>query len=114
MQFTLDFEQAKKNRDLGIERAVDHADRESPGWRERATEACLNWIADQQKGRRFLVEEIREYLYQSKQIEKAPSDRAWGAIALKILKSGLVKKIGTGQVLNPRAHRCFASMYEKI
>jgi hypothetical protein len=67
----------------GIERAGDHADRESPTWRERA--ALFIWQYGIKADRRFLIEDAAAWAY-SQGLDSPPDGRAWGA-AVRLAKS---------------------------
>jgi len=47
-------------------------------------------------------------------IEIPPSNRAWGGVIVRAVKSGLIKRIGFQNVNNPKAHKTPATLWETI
>lgn len=88
--FLNSIEEGERRKDLGIKRAIDHADAVSEDWSERALKAALYFILINPIGFTFLTEDLRNYIYENNLVEPPPSDRAWGAITLKLRKSGYI------------------------
>lgn len=109
-----DIKEGRIRRDAGIDRAVSHADVIESGWKEMAWELFTVWIERMPVGFKFRIEEFRLWITAGKKLADPPSKRAFGFIAVKAVKSGLVKKAGHATVLNPDAHGCFCSLWEKI
>lgn len=101
-------------RDHGIQTAIDHADGVAPGWSQKAFNLFTEWIKDKGKGRQFKTEDFRIDCRLQDLISKPPSDRSFGALAVRAAKAGLIKKVGHATVVNPKAHRCFASLWEVV
>lgn len=102
-------------RDAGIQQAQDHADSAAPyNWSEKAYEYALAFIAAQRRGYRFQVEDIRMKAETEKKVMPPPSKRAWGGVIVKIKNEKLIQAIGTAPVLNPKAHRCFSTLWEVL
>lgn len=77
LQLAIDFDAAAEARDLGMQRAVDHANREEPEWSGQALgqlTAYANII-----GRPFLIEEARVWA-EAHGLPNPPDARAWGAV----------------------------------
>jgi hypothetical protein len=87
---TLTTEHAEVRRDLGIERAGEHADRVDEGWTDRAA-ACIAVFAVR-VNRPFLIEELRSEA--EAEIGPPPDERAWGAATQKAARAKAIKKVG--------------------
>lgn len=118
MSYQLNFLDAiaegERLRDRGMQRAVDHADKETPQWSVKAYNLFLTWLKEGRPRKHFKGEDFRIYCELGELIEKPPSDRAYGSIMIRAAKAGLIKKIGHATTVNPKAHRCFCSLWEKV
>lgn len=105
----MDLLSGKDLRELGIYRAVSHANVAHDGWSDKAYKVLKDFIrfAD---GHPFMCEDVREYA--SSFIPEPPHKRAWGSIFVRARKDGIIKHYGFGQVTNPRAHRANASLWK--
>lgn len=86
-------QQAQERRDVGIERAEDHANAVEEGWSEAAYSHLFDFCKTvRESKRRFIVEEVRAYA-----LERGftcASERAWGAVIQRAARRGLIVKIG--------------------
>jgi hypothetical protein len=98
----------------GLDRAVDHADRDIPDWKVRCWSLFLEWLDSKPVGWRFKVEDFRLHVEAQGKIEAPPSKRAYGFISVKGVRAGLIVNKGTVKVNNPNAHRANAGLWEKI
>lgn len=98
-------------RDAGIQLATDHAESKIPDWKNITWELFKEFL--QTIDEPFMMESFRSHLALIDGYEFPPSGRAYGWIALKAARSGLIKKIGHRNVLNARAHACFAALWMK-
>lgn len=96
-------------KELGIYRAVAHADDVYQDWQEVAYKMLKDFI-EFSDGKPFMCEDVREYA--SAVLPDPPTKRAWGAIIMRGKKNGIIKHCGFGQVTNPRAHRANASLWK--
>lgn len=94
-------------RDNGIEAAISHANRKVELWGEKAYSHFLNYLKTVSE---FKTEDAREYA-QNQGLEEPPSKRAWGAVVVRLAKENRIFKIGHATVNNPKAHRCFATVW---
>lgn len=108
-QSELNFEQGRKLRDEGMKRAVDHANKVSPGWADKAYRFFTEIFLRDHNGS-FMAEEVRAYAALM-DIDLPPSNRAWGGIFNKAKKQDLIKQIDTRKVTNPRAHCANAAVW---
>lgn len=88
-------------RDEGMQRAVDHADRETAQWSNRAL-AAVRVIAILNET--FTTEAVVQYATE-KGVPLAPDPRAWGAVVRTAVKRGYMRPGHYEKSLNPRAHR---------
>lgn len=89
MNQTTIFEQIARRRDVGIQRAGDHADADHDRWVQTAAAAIVAYAAE--CGGSFLIEDVREA---RRDITDPPDGRAWGAAARRAAATGLVKRVG--------------------
>lgn len=89
-------------RDAGMARAVDHAESVSEGWSDRAYALFVQFAA---RRKPFRTEQAREYATELG-LPPAPHARAWGAIASRARKAGVIRFAGFDVCENPKAHRC--------
>lgn len=102
-------------RDAGIQQAQDHADSAAPyNWSDKAYEYTKAFIASKPCGYQFQVEDIRMKAENERKVMPPPSKRAWGGVIVKIKNEKLIQAIGTAPVLNPKAHRCFSTLWEVL
>ncbi len=97
-------------RDAGIKAARDHAEAESPGWGDRALSYVKEYACYHQE---FTGEDVRLYS-EGKGFEIPPHKRAWGSILRAAVKRGIILKVGTRQVSNPRAHCAIATLWRAV
>jgi hypothetical protein len=86
-------------RDAGIATAVEHADRIDPTWRFRAYDALERYAKTHPT---FTIEQLRASLNGS--LEDPPSLRAWGGIAQRAARVGLIEHHGWQPAENPDCH----------
>jgi len=95
--------QAELLRDEGIQRAVDHADREIESWSDRASDMLLSCARARGKGAEITSESIRNYA-EFHDLPPPPDKRAWGAVMLKAARAGVIKKVGYTTANDPKVH----------
>jgi hypothetical protein len=86
----LSWREAEVRRDIGMERAVEHADRKEPDWSAQAMAALLDFVmvyADMP----FLAEEVRAH---ADWIPPPPDGRAWGAVFQRAAREGHIVRLG--------------------
>ena len=109
-QQQIDF--GRKLRDEGIQKAVDNAESKEEGWSDTAYQYFKIYINNKPRGFKFMIEDFREYIRGT--LPLPPSKRAFGVLAIRGKRDRLIAKAGHGQVVNPTAHRCFASVWIKL
>lgn len=85
--------EAERRRDLGMQRATDHADRERPNWSIRAAHALYAYCQEH-KGETFLCEDVRAWAEAKMLVSTPPTAKAWGSIFKEAAKAGTVRKAG--------------------
>lgn len=103
--------QGKELRDLGIHRAVTHANKEYDDWSDKAYTTLKDFLR-LANGKPFMCEDVREYA--SIYLPEPPNNRAWGSIIVRARKDGIIKHHGFSQVTNPKAHRANASLWKGV
>jgi hypothetical protein len=112
-QLTLNIPLARSNRDEGIQRAVDSANRKDAGWSEKAFEMFREWLSGWPPGFKFQMEDFRK-VAQIKGLPDPPTARVFGSIAVRARKANLIKSNGQKATDSETAHRCYANEWEKI
>ena len=93
-------------RDKGIKKALDNANNTHDKWSDRAYKFLVNYIKSQYE---FMTEDVR--VASEKAIPKPPSNRAWGSVILRAVRSGLINRVGFANVKNAKAHKTPASVW---
>lgn len=93
-------------RDNGINTAEDNANRSVRGWSDLAYAFLLGYA---QKHKEFMIEDIRAASIGT--VPTPPSNRAWGAIAVRASKDGFISRKGFKSVSNVKAHRTPATLW---
>lgn len=112
-QLNLNLSEARVNRDEGIQKAIDSAERKNPGWSAKAWEMFTDWLSNWPKGFTFQIETFRVSA-SARGLESPPTARAYGQIAVRARKEGLIKSNGQKPTSGATAHRCYANEWQKI
>jgi hypothetical protein len=86
----LSWREAQRKGDVGMTRAVEHADRVEPAWSERALGALQAYCLSHSE---FTAEEAREALHAGG-LSLPPDGRAWGAVFKRAASLGWIEKAG--------------------
>ena len=71
---------AEHRRDVGMERAGDHADRKTYNWKDRAAALIGQYASFHGSGHEFLIEDVVSWDSRLRlQLPDPPDGRAWGA-----------------------------------
>ena len=98
-QDTFDFEQARRERDAGIKRATDHANRVEPRWADTAYAFLEGYAA---RHASFTSEDVR--IAGAGLIPEPPDKRAFGGVMLRAARGGLIAHHGFAVARDPRVH----------
>ncbi len=107
-QVELNIQDAMKERDAGIKKAVDHADSVNENWSGKAY-AHLKLFLKAYPGE-FMAERFRQWCEET-DFPQPPHMRAYGGIIRRAAFEGLITKVRHQQVSNPKAHCAFASVW---
>jgi len=95
---------ARAARDEGMQRAVDHAEIESPDWAQHAYEWLELFVAAHAEP--FISEDVSDASKLDSSFPQPPTDRAWGSIYRSAVKRGLIRLAGTGRSRRRHASIC--------
>lgn len=112
-QLLLNIPASCEARDKGIKKAMDSADRNEPGWNEKAYEMFVSWLSGWPKGYCFQIEDFRASA-SARGLTKPKTDRAFGGVAVKAKNAGLIRSTGAKPTKGVTGHRCNANLWEKI
>ena len=112
-QLILDIPAAREQRDKGINQAVNHANEVNTGWSDAAFEMFKEWLKGWPKDFKFTIEQFRQ-VAQIRGLPDPPSNRAYGGVAVRAKKAGLINSNGTVKVKNPKAHMANAAQWIKL
>lgn len=113
MQLTLDYKAACEARDAGMNQAETHANQVNPEWSEIAYTMLKDWLKGWVKGYKFQMEDFRK-IAQIKGLPDPPTARAFGSLAVRAKKEGLIKSNGPKPTSGVTAHSCYANEWEKV
>jgi len=95
-------------RDLGMTRAVLHAEFHSEGWRSLAMHYILIYPDDF-----FISEEVRDFAY-ALGFVKPPDERAWGYVFTEAKKRGYILANGIDVSKKPHCHKTYVTRWKRI
>lgn len=98
--------QGELARDKGIQQSVDNANSTVKNWSDIAYGFLLGYSESHNE---FMIEDLREA--SNGVVQTPPSNRAWGAIAVRAAKNGVIKRKGYQSVKNVKAHRTPATLW---
>lgn len=99
-------------REIGLELAVENAERKEKDWKKLAWQYFLLWLRRKKRMQdEFMIEDFRKYLLDYDLMEMPPSNRAFGFISVKAAKEKWILNAGIGKVKNVKAHRANASKW---
>lgn len=78
-------------RDAGIAGAAFHADAVVPSWSDKAYDL---FVALAGQGVEFTTEKVRLLCAEMKLLPEPPDNRAWGAVAMRARKAGVIEHSG--------------------
>lgn len=87
------------------ERAAQHA---GEAWREAAYRAFVNYAA---RGERFTTEDVRE---DNPQLPPPPDKRAWGHIALRAKREGVVRAVSWVRAKSETVHGMVVTQWVRV
>lgn len=105
--------QARKARDAGIRRAVEHAEDVHPNWANQAYAAIEDYltIGYVAHGGRFTSEDVRAHAAKIG-VPVPPSARSWGGVFRSAAHHGLIRKCGITESQAPHCHCSHVGLWE--
>lgn len=98
-----DLAAAHEARDLGIQRAIDHADRVEMKWSESVFAFLRGFVSACDSLRSpFTAEDVRAASVGV--VSDPPDKRAWGGILRRAAMDGLIERIGYTTAHDPKVH----------
>lgn len=97
----------------GAQRAADHADRVTEGWSDMAFAHALTFIAALPDGQTFTTEQVRSYATKEG-FPLPPDSRAWGQVALRLLREGRIERAGYGRSQERNKHSCPTILWKAV
>lgn len=96
------FQHAEAQRDVGMLRAARHAEETNLHWNDRAYAFLVEFA---KRNESFISEDVSDA---SKKVgfPQPPTDRAWGSIYRKALKSDVIIQVGSGRSRRRHASIC--------
>ena len=107
-QLTFDLDAGRRLRDEGAQRASDHADKVTENWSEKAWAFFTRFLRTNDD---FLMEDVRAAAEGI--VPDPPDKRAWGGIALRAAKSGLIYRSGYRPMKSKNCHANPKSVWRK-
>lgn len=94
--------QARAERNEGMRRAVEHADRTDANWSSQAYDFLVEFAKVNEQ---FISEDVSDA---SKEmgLPQPPTDRAWGSVYLKASKNEIISQVGIGRSRRRHASIC--------
>jgi hypothetical protein len=96
-----------------MNRAVDHAEKESPGWKDHCFELFKTWLSQFAVGEIIEIEFFRVWAIENG-LEQPPSNNSFGHLPRKAFKSGLIKFAGNTRGKNQKSHAGLRCKWEKL
>lgn len=105
--------QARKARDAGIRRAVEHAEEVHQGWAAQAVALVEDYAGTvyATDGGLFTAEDIREYAKGSN-LPEPPHARSWGGVMRSAAAKGIIRKCGITESQAPHCHCSHVGLWE--
>lgn len=95
----------------GIAQAIRHANQVVERWADIAYLRFVEYL-NQPGITEFKTEDARVYA-EGKGVEIPPTKRAWGGIALRAARNGLIVRAGFVPCNNPKAHKAVISLWRR-
>lgn len=98
--------------EAGGNAALDHADREEPGWSDQAEAHFTAFLAGPGYDKPFMAEHVRAWA-QKRGLAEPPDARAWGPILMRAARNGIIVKHGYGPAGNRTAHASPTTIWKR-
>lgn len=95
----------------GMNNAADHAERETEGWKAMAFGSFVRYAAATKEP--FMTEDVRWYA-EALGVPEPPDNRAWGAVAMRVKKAGLIVSMGYAPQKAVNAHKAPKTVWKSV
>lgn len=110
-----DIIRGKKLGEVGLSLAVENAERKENGWSRLCWQLFLVWLRrNVKRGQEFKIEQFRSHVQKMGLIENPPSERAYGFLSKRAVKTGFIEFAGVGKCKNVKAHSTPVNVWRKI
>lgn len=106
--FDLPDSDAAKLRDEGIKRSADRAERESPGWQNRAISFIQNYPEET-----FMAEDVRPFAYENG-LDKPSNEKCWGGVFTRAKNEKMIVAIGLQLTRKAVSHKRPQTLWRKV
>jgi hypothetical protein len=93
----------------GMEAAAAHAERDTEGWNKMAYEAFVRYVTTIKHP--FMTEDVRCYA-EALGMPEPPDKRAWGSVAMRAKRAGLVVSLGYAPQQSANAHKAPKTLWK--
>lgn len=109
LQFGDPLSLSERNKEEGMQAAVNHADAKIERWSDKASKMLGQFILFRHE--EFLAEDVRNWATLNG-LPHPPNERAWGAVIRRASIAGIIKFAGYAKTVNPKSHRTPAALWE--
>ncbi len=95
----------------GMNNAAAHAERETEGWNRMTYEAFVRYVMEIKHP--FMTEDVRCYA-EALGMPKPPDKRAWGSVAMKAKRAGLIVSMGYAPQQSVNAHKAPKTLWKAV
>ena len=100
-------------RDIGIAKAVAHADRVVNSWSTDALKIVVDYCNGLSSGDHVTSEKFRMHAVVGG-LQNPPDNRAWGGVMRNAAKMGIITKIGWTTADDPKVHKNPVSLWAVV
>lgn len=113
-QQEFDFEAALREKEEGSNRAIAHAERVAPEWKNRCWELCKEWIALFNTGDNISFEKFKFWAVDEKNLPAPPHNSAFSHLPTRAVKAGLIQWNGVTRCQSKKSHAGKIFVWKKI
>ena len=95
----------------GMTAAAANAERDTEGWNQMAVESFVRYVMDVKHP--FMTEDVRCFA-EALGMPEPPDKRAWGAIAMKAKRAGLIVSLGYAPQQSVNAHKAPKTLWKAV
>lgn len=95
----------------GMNAAAANAERDTEGWNKMAFEAFVRYVMDVKHP--FMTEDVRCFA-EAMGMPEPPDKRAWGSVAMRAKKAGLIVSLGYAPQQSVNAHKAPKTLWKAV